>query len=679
MHFLFLFTLLGLGVAARQDSSYHVVHEKRTVTGGTLWKRVPQPVQVDTIIPLHIALTQQNLQLAEADLLSVSDPASPAFGRHWHPAKVAARFAPSSDSVAAVSQWLRDAGVDPKRIQPSHSGGWLLVHNATVEEAQRLLKTTYHLYRRDGDDEEKLHLGCEEYKVPVSIRHHVDLVMPTVHVGADDTRRRRRRRYKVVRARAKPPPPPPPLRTVPSPGHPRKPLFTKRTSHNLTSCHSLITPDCLRAMYHIPPPPPRQLNSTAGHPNVKNTFALYEPTWSSWLPSDLDTFFSLFAPSLVGHRPLLKQINGGIWQDAVQAMVFNLEPDLDFEYAMTLTSPAVPIVNFQVGLLSGTSLFSPLLAAFDRLYCHTLLLSNNSSSVNVTEAELPDCGNTPPPAVLSISHSNNEMFLSEPYLRRQCFEFLKLGLMGTSVVVASGDCGPAGQSCECRDLDPGEEGKGRGFAPTWPAGCPYVTAVGGTQFPTPPPPSESRNASFLGGDMDMDMRGGGHTEVAFRHISSSRTSTSGGGFSNIFAAPTWQVSAAQKYLVGQGDYARNMSAFKLFDKKGRGVPDVAAAASGFAAVVNGKWTTIYGTSASAPVFASILALVNEARLKRGKSAVGFVNPVLYANPKVMRDVVTGGNHGCGREAFRASEGWDPVTGLGTPDYERLVKLYLSLP
>jgi len=64
MHFLFLFTLLGLGVAARQDSSYHVVHEKRTVTGGTLWKRVPQPVQVDTIIPLHIALTQQNQQLA---------------------------------------------------------------------------------------------------------------------------------------------------------------------------------------------------------------------------------------------------------------------------------------------------------------------------------------------------------------------------------------------------------------------------------------------------------------------------------------------------------------------------------------------------------------------------------------------------------------------------------------
>jgi tripeptidyl-peptidase I len=45
----------------------------------------------------------------------------------------------------------------------------------------------------------------------------------------------------------------------------------------------------------------------------------------------------------------------------------------------------------------------------------------------------------------------------------------------------------------------------------------------------------------------------------------------------------------------------------------------------------------------------------------------------------MNDIVTGENYGCGGKAFNAIEGWDPVTGLGTPDYKRLLELYLSLP
>jgi tripeptidyl-peptidase-1 len=53
--------------------------------------------------------------------------------------------------------------------------------------------------------------------------------------------------------------------------------------------------------------------------------------------------------------------------------------------------------------------------------------------------------------------------------------------------------------------------------------------------------------------------------------------------------------------------------------------------------------------------------------------------VLYSHPELMNDIVTGENYGCGGKAFNAIEGWDPVTGLGTPDYERLLELYLSLP
>jgi tripeptidyl-peptidase-1 len=66
-------------------------------------------------------------------------------------------------------------------------------------------------------------------------------------------------------------------------------------------------------------------------------------------------------------------------------------------------------------------------------------------------------------------------------------------------------------------------------------------------------------------------------------------------------------------------------------------------------------------SASCPTFASLLTLVNKQRIAAKKSPVGFVNPVLYANPQVMNDVTNGGNQGCGTKGFERVEGWDPGT------------------
>jgi len=74
--------------------------------------------------------------------------------------------------------------------------------------------------------------------------------------------------------------------------------------------------------------------------------------------------------------------------------------------------------------------------------------------------------------------------------------------------------------------------------------------------------------------------------------------------------------------------------------------------------------TLGGTSASAPVFASIITRINEERLAAGKTAVGFINPVLYANPGAFHDITIGSNPNCDSGGFNASIGWDPVTGLG---------------
>ena len=85
------------------------------------------------------------------------------------------------------------------------------------------------------------------------------------------------------------------------------------------------------------------------------------------------------------------------------------------------------------------------------------------------------------------------------------------------------------------------------------------------------------------------------------------------------------------------------------------------------------------TSASAPTVGSIISLINEQRIASGKKTVGFINPVLYANPSAMNDITSGNNPGCGTSGFSAVPGWDPVTGLGTPNYPALSKVFMALP
>jgi len=83
------------------------------------------------------------------------------------------------------------------------------------------------------------------------------------------------------------------------------------------------------------------------------------------------------------------------------------------------------------------------------------------------------------------------------------------------------------------------------------------------------------------------------------------------------------------------------------------------------------WNPVGGTSASTPVIASIIALINDELLAAGKPTLGFLNPWLYANKDAFTDVTSGSNPGCGTDGFEALSGWDPATGLGTPVYSKL--------
>ena len=136
------------------------------------------------------------------------------------------------------------------------------------------------------------------------------------------------------------------------------------------------------------------------------------------------------------------------------------------------------------------------------------------------------------------------------------------------------------------------------------------------------------------------------------------SSATGGGVSDVFALPTWQANANVPPSVNTGS------------RVGRGVPDVSGDAdpqTGYQVLVDGQSSVFGGTSAVAPLWSGLIALINQ---QLGKP-VGFLNPTLYqltqASSAAFHDI-TQGNNG----SYSAGQGWDACTGLGTPDGGQLL-------
>jgi tripeptidyl-peptidase I len=210
---------------------------------------------------------------------------------------------------------------------------------------------------------------------------------------------------------------------------------------------------------------------------------------------------------------------------------------------------------------------------------------------------------------------------------------MKLGLMGVSILVSSGD---SGVGCN-----------GSEFSPSFPSSCPYVTSVGATSIPN-------------GGDINS-------AEVA--------ASFSGGGFSNQYALPDYQKDTMASYYANHNP--TNVSSMYNSSKKARGYPDLSANGVNMLIILGGAITTVDGTSASAPIVGSLLTLINEQLALAGKPPVGFINPVIYENQGAFNDITSGSNpnNDCETPGFNAVQGWDPVTGVGAPDYLRLLNVF----
>lgn len=188
---------------------------------------------------------------------------------------------------------------------------------------------------------------------------------------------------------------------------------------------------------------------------------------------------------------------------------------------------------------------------------------------------------------------------------------MQLGARGVSVLVMSG--------FQCQD------------APTFPSGCPFVTSVGATSG-----------------------------------IPESGSLLSSGGFSGIFPQPSYQSTAVASYISATG-----LENAVPFETTGRAYPDVSALGEEFAFVFDGDFLVSSGADISTTVFASVIALLNDGLISQGKPVMGFLNPFLYSvapEVSILNDITMGFVPTCSSEGLDTTPGWDPITGLGTPNF-----------
>ncbi|KAJ7321984.1 family S53 protease [Mycena albidolilacea] len=234
---------------------------------------------------------------------------------------------------------------------------------------------------------------------------------------------------------------------------------------------------------------------------------------------------------------------------------------------------------------------------------------------------------TDPPQTVLHAFADLESDTSPALAESICNSYAQLAARGVSYIVDTGIWGAGGSPFgECILWDP-----------PFPATCPFVTAVGATEFF---PDETDETGTFF----------------------------SGGGFSNFFERPRYQDTAVPAYLETVG-----ASPSSPFNISGRAVPDVSAISRVPFFQAGQLVDSAETTGFSASIFASIIALLSNERIVAGKKGLGFLNPLIYQNPGAFKDMPTGFNPGAGCSVlgFNGTVGWDPVTGFGSPSYTKL--------
>ncbi|KAJ7189045.1 tripeptidyl peptidase A [Mycena filopes] len=385
------------------------------------------------------------------------------------------------------------------------------------------------------------------------------------------------------------------------------------------SCVDIVDPPCVRKLFNIgnyTADPAAAAKKGSNHIGV----AGYLGSWAR--PDSFKLYINDYIPESIGSNFTFDVVN---ITGPFTVNDFGDEGNLDTQLAIQVAYP-IPLTYY------STNSIPP--------YIPDQNQDGERPGMNEPYLDFIDhlLGLEDPPTVITTSYGDDEQTVPKDYADAVCQGFAKLGARGVSVLFSSGDQGLGTDDLPTCIANTGNNAST--FLPNFPASCPYVTTVGET-VGLPP------GAAFA----------------------------SGAGFSSYFKRPWYQDAAVSAYLAGQQETALQAS---MYDHNGRAYPDIVGPGGGaFFDYFFSRWDIAGGTSASVPTITSIIALLNDWRLRNGKPTMGFLNPFFYGVGSTgMVDITEGFVNGCEQAGFNASVGWDPVAGLGYFDFHELQKLSL---
>lgn len=411
----------------------------------------------------------------------------------------------------------------------------------------------------------------------------------------------------------------------------------------------VVTPEMIRVQYDIPDDLAALNGTHAANKLVIGTF-LHE----FYMEADLTAFLSTYDPAYANTNPQMPATRG----DCIAG--------LPGSSATKATGEASLDIQVAASIARSDNI---------EMICYTNLrddsrpeAADNQEPFLTFLQEINDMN--PPPAVVSISYTDDECSVPKEYALAVNRELMKAAMRGITVLISAGDAGSQGSHladfCGIKSCSR--------FIANFPASSPYATAVGATTL------DMTRNSSLV--------------PDKYRETVTSTEDdaliTSGGGFSELFARPPYQDRAVGTYL----EMAQTAGLLPFFNANGRAYPDITGIGHAFPVVQNGKVYPTDGTSVSAPLLASMVILLNKMRLDAGKPVLGFLNPLLYqlyeVCPHVFVDITEGDNScgssemSCCSKSHVATDGWDATSGVGTlrftqfaSDLDRCIELIQS--
>lgn len=582
-----------------------------------------------------VALTFRLSAAQQSDMQQLlreqQDRSSPNYHKWLTPEQYAGRFGMSPNDLGKVSSWLQSQGLTVAAISRNRNE---IYFNGSVGQIEYALKTEIH----------NLSVNGEEH-----IANTTDVFLPEAVAGA------------VLGVRG--------LNDF----HPKprvRKVFPRFTS-NISGNHFVIPGD-FATIYDVP----------SNFDGTGQSIAVVGQTLIS--TTDIDAFRS--AAGLPGRTSAnFQQIQVPGTGTAVACTGDGTEADLDLEWPEGVAKNAT-IKFVYAGLGSGTTCNNRTSNVFDALQ---YAITNNVAPI------------------ISISYGNCEANLGTSFVLTVQQWAQQANVQGQSISGPTGDSGAA-------DCDTGASAT-QGFAVDVPAAIPEVTGVGGSAFTGDAAATVSNGCAIATAYWKTECNPTDAVGTAISYIpetgwndtaqslaaSPPGFSASGGGASTIFGKPSWQSGTG---VPGDGkrdvpDIALNASNFHdsyliCSQDYFNGTAGVTSCANGFRSSStnsneNNLLDGIGGTSAGAPTFAGILALINQAT---GSSGLGNVNSMLYSlaatSPAAFHDITSGNNSvpcttgtkNCpsgGTIGFSAGAGYDQVTGLGSLDVAKLISAWTA--